>query len=240
MRDVDQYGIEGWKPFTIYEPIPASCIPEELPSLRKILHRIDILSPNAEEALGFLSINKSGINDPGVIELAAARFLSFGISRDASGYVVIRCGAMGAYGATLEAGTVKGWWTPAYWTPEDKDAVVDVTGKVNYLESNTSLKDSYARCWECIFGRTLSGALFDEWGRSRSVSPVSNTELQREKNSGTEIVRKRDLHSSSIGLRSNSPLPLPPGRFAAGKEPSQADRDRKMNKPVWESGPELY
>ncbi|CEL58137.1 putative protein C16C9,01c OS=Schizosaccharomyces pombe (strain 972 / ATCC 24843) GN=SPAC16C9.01c PE=4 SV=1 [Rhizoctonia solani AG-1 IB] len=131
LHDADQYGTKDRKPFTIYEPIPVSCVPEELPSLKQILHQIDILSPNAEEALGFLSINKSGVNDPIVIELAAAQFLSFGIGKNGSGYVIIRCGAMGAYGATLQVGIVKGWWTPAYWTPDNEGTVVDVTGAGN-------------------------------------------------------------------------------------------------------------
>ncbi|KDN37784.1 hypothetical protein RSAG8_09939, partial [Rhizoctonia solani AG-8 WAC10335] len=128
---VDVYSARDGKPLTIYEPIPISCVPEELPALKQILHRIDILSPNAEEALGLLSIDKAGVDDPSVIEHAAAQFLSFGIGKDASGHVILRCGAMGAYGATLEAGMVKGWWTPAYWRSEDKGAVVDVTGAGN-------------------------------------------------------------------------------------------------------------
>ncbi|KAF8742078.1 pfkB family carbohydrate kinase, partial [Rhizoctonia solani] len=227
MRDVDQYGIEGWKPFTIYEPIPASCIPEELPSLRKILHRIDILSPNAEEALGFLSINKSGINDPGVIELAAARFLSFGISRDASGYVVIRCGAMGAYGATLEAGTVKGWWTPAYWTPEDKDAVVDVTGAGNAflggLSAGLYLTNGDVR--EAMLYATISAGYI--------IQQVGLPRVEYRAPEGEEFWN-RDSPKERLALLKHR------SAFAAGKEPSQADRDREMNKPVCESGPELY
>ncbi|KAG8691794.1 hypothetical protein FRC11_009559 [Ceratobasidium sp. 423] len=131
IHDADTFGPKDWKPFTIYEPIPISCVPEELPALKDILHRIDILSPNAEEVLGLLSIDKAGVDDPSIIEFAAAQFLSFGIGKDASGYVVIRCGAMGAYAATLEAGIIKGWWTPAYWASADADAVVDVTGAGN-------------------------------------------------------------------------------------------------------------
>jgi sugar/nucleoside kinase (ribokinase family) len=104
------------------------CVPEELPALKQVLSRIDILSPNAEEALGLLSIDKAGEHDRSVIESAAARFLSFGVGEHGSGHVIIRCGAMGAYGATLRDQRMQGWWTPAYWTPKDTDAVVDVTG----------------------------------------------------------------------------------------------------------------
>jgi hypothetical protein len=87
------------------------------------------LSPNAEEALGLLSMDKAGVDTPSVIEHAAATFLSFGVGREGTGHVVIRCGALGAYGATMSAGAVKGWWIPAYWTPRDEGAVVDVTGR---------------------------------------------------------------------------------------------------------------
>ncbi|KAG8700081.1 hypothetical protein FRC09_006180 [Ceratobasidium sp. 395] len=131
IRDADTCGAADWVPFTIYEPIPFRCVPEELPALKTILNRIDVLSPNAEEALGLLSIDKADENTPSVIEQAAATFLSFGIGKDRSGYVVIRCGAMGAYGATLSSGKVAGWWVPAYWTAEDGSAVVDVTGAGN-------------------------------------------------------------------------------------------------------------
>ncbi|KAG9085524.1 hypothetical protein FS749_004354 [Ceratobasidium sp. UAMH 11750] len=131
MHDVDAYGAEGWVPLTIHEPIPFRCVPEELPALKRILNRIDILSPNAEEALGLLSIDKAGENTPSRIEQAAATFLSFGIGKDGSGHVIIRCGALGAYGATLSAGKVIGWWIPAYWTADDGGAVADVTGAGN-------------------------------------------------------------------------------------------------------------
>ncbi|KAF8760820.1 pfkB family carbohydrate kinase [Rhizoctonia solani] len=118
MQDADTYGVKDWKPFVIYEPIPFRCVPEELPALRQILHRVDILSPNAEEALGLLSIDKAGAYDYSVIEYAAARLLSFGVGKMLLG---------------IEGGIVRGWWTPAYWGPEDKGAVVDVTGKINHF-----------------------------------------------------------------------------------------------------------
>ncbi|KAJ1311012.1 hypothetical protein OPQ81_009518 [Rhizoctonia solani] len=158
MNDADTYGAKDWKPFTIYEPIPFSCVPEELPALKGILHRIDILSPNAEEALGLLSIDKAGVHNPSVIEFAATQFLSFGIGKDTSGYVIIRCGAMGAYAAILEAGIAKGWWTPAYWTSEDKGSVVDVTGAGNAFLGGLSagLHLSNGNVREAILYATIS------------------------------------------------------------------------------------
>lgn len=35
--------VTGWHPITVYEPIPNSCIPEELPNLEPLLPKIDIL-----------------------------------------------------------------------------------------------------------------------------------------------------------------------------------------------------
>ncbi|EUC65397.1 PfkB family carbohydrate kinase [Rhizoctonia solani AG-3 Rhs1AP] len=158
MQDVDKYGAKDWKPFTIYEPIPISCIPEELPVLKQILHQIDILSPNAEEILGLLSIDKTGADNPSVIEFAAARFLSFGIGKNTSGYVIVRCGAMGAYGATLEMGTVKGWWMPAYWRLQEKSEVVDHTGAGNAFLGGLSagLYLSNGSVHEAMFYATVS------------------------------------------------------------------------------------
>ncbi|CAE6522159.1 unnamed protein product [Rhizoctonia solani] len=160
MHDVDTFGPKDWEPFTIYEPIPICCVPEELPALKEILYRIDILSPNAGEALGLLSIDKAGVDDPSVIELAATQLLSFGIGKDASGCVIIRCGAMGAYAATLGAGVTRGWWTPAYWTSADTDAVVDVTGAGNAFLGGLSagLYLSNGNVREATFYATVSSS----------------------------------------------------------------------------------
>lgn len=158
LHDADVYGANDWKPFTIYEPIPFRCVPEELPALKQVLGRINILSPNAEEALGLLSIDKAGVDDSSVIESAAAQFLSFGVGPEGSGYVVIRCGAMGAYGATSKAGEIEGWWVPAYWGSEDAGAVVDVTGAGNAflggLSAGLSLSNGDVR--EALLYATVS------------------------------------------------------------------------------------
>ncbi|CAE7068734.1 unnamed protein product [Rhizoctonia solani] len=170
MHDADTYGAKDWKPFTIYEPIPFRCVPEELPALRQILHRIDILSPNAEEALGLLSIDKAGVDNHSVIEVAAARFLSFGVGANSLGYVIIRCGAMGAYAATLLAGIVRGWWIPAYWTSEDKGAVVDVTGAGNAFLGGLSagLRLSNGNVYEAVLYATVSaGYTIEQLGLPR-------------------------------------------------------------------------
>jgi len=118
--------VEGWSPTTIYEPIPDGCVPGQLPSLIKVLPSISILSPNAEEALGLLSVPLPVTYIK--IEEAAVHFLDFGVGEGGQGSVVIRCGALGAYCASR---TTKGRWVEAFWGPNDLHHVVDVTGAGN-------------------------------------------------------------------------------------------------------------
>lgn len=114
----------GWSPRTIYEPIPDSCIPRELPALLEVLPAIDILSPNAEEALSFLAMPSTVTAD--AVKKAAEYFVEAGIGPDGNGTIVIRSGALGAYIASKK---LPGRWVEAYWTDQSK--VVDVTGAGN-------------------------------------------------------------------------------------------------------------
>lgn len=60
------------------------------------------------------------------VEKAASKFLSFGVGADGRGTVIIRSGSLGAFVASRSH---EGRWIDAYWTPQDVDRVVDVTGK---------------------------------------------------------------------------------------------------------------
>ncbi|KAL0580763.1 hypothetical protein V5O48_001228 [Marasmius crinis-equi] len=114
--------VQDWKPIAIYEPIPDRCIPEELPALTSILPQISVLSPNAEEALSLLSLPLPPTKAS--IEEAANIFVELG----AKEAVVIRSGGLGAYVLTKEKG---GKWIPAFWSSDDANEVVDVTGAGN-------------------------------------------------------------------------------------------------------------
>ncbi|KAJ7667811.1 Ribokinase-like protein [Mycena polygramma] len=124
MSEVQQ--TPGWHPTIIYEPIPDRCVPDELGPLVKILPQIDILSPNAEEALGLLSLPLPP--SKGRIEEAAQKFLELGVGVDGNGCVVIRSGSMGACVALKDRSAR---WVPAFWTEKDADKIVDVTGAGN-------------------------------------------------------------------------------------------------------------
>lgn len=123
MDEVDE--IEGWHPTTIYEPIPDRCVPEELPALRIILSRIDILSPNAVEALTILSMPVENVTRAR-IEDACSQLLEMGVGKEGKGAVIIRSGELGAYVKQVERG---GLWVDAYWGGDRAEKVVDVTGK---------------------------------------------------------------------------------------------------------------
>ena len=126
MDEVDQ--VDGWHPMTIYEPIPARCVPEELPALRAILPKIDILSPNAVEALTILSMPVENVTRI-VIEDACSQFLAMGVGKEGKGAVIIRSGELGAYVKQIGR---EGLWVDAYWGGDRPEKVVDVTGKGEY------------------------------------------------------------------------------------------------------------
>ncbi|KAJ7179329.1 Ribokinase-like protein [Mycena filopes] len=110
----------GWTPTVIYEPIPDRCVPEELAALVQVLPQISILSPNAEEALSLLSLPLPPTKK--LIEEAALKFLEFGVD------VIIRSGSMGACVGLKNQHTR---WVPAFWTSNDENKIVDVTGAGN-------------------------------------------------------------------------------------------------------------
>ncbi|KAG8928527.1 hypothetical protein FRC02_006803 [Tulasnella sp. 418] len=114
----------GWNPVIIYEPIPNRCVPEQLPALLVVLPKIDILSPNAEEAMGLLSMPLPVTMSK--VEEAARDFIGHVKSA-----VIIRSGELGAY--VLRRGDLNGIWVPPYWTQDESDQlkVVDVTGAGN-------------------------------------------------------------------------------------------------------------
>jgi len=80
-------------------------------------------SPNAEEALGLLSMPFPVTQLK--IEEAAAKFLDYGVGDSGKGSVVIRSGTLGAY---VVSRTAKGRWVEAFWGLNDLHRVVDVTG----------------------------------------------------------------------------------------------------------------
>jgi len=102
------------------------CVPEELPALKDIVGSISILSPNSEEALSLLTMPLPPTKTS--IEQAAQTYLDIGIGPAGSGCIIVRSAHLGAYVKTRSR---EGLWVDAYWTVDDKEKVVDVTGAGN-------------------------------------------------------------------------------------------------------------
>ncbi|KLO15659.1 Ribokinase-like protein [Schizopora paradoxa] len=146
--------VPEWHPVTIFEPIPDRCVPAELPSLLEVLPHIDILSPNAEEALSLLSI--SDLPSKEVIEEACMRFLNYGVGPNGRGHVIIRSGELGALVACREKPAK---WIDAFWTNEDASKVVDVTGAGNSFLGGLSAGLYYTNdVYEATFFASVSAS----------------------------------------------------------------------------------
>jgi len=124
------HAVPDWRPTTIYEPIPVrvhhNTFTAELPMLLEVLPHIDILSPNADEALSLLSLPLPPTKAH--IEEACSRFLAYGVGQEGRGHVVIRSGGLGACVSSRDHAIQ---WVDALWTSQDKEKIVDVTGAGN-------------------------------------------------------------------------------------------------------------
>jgi len=184
---------EGWKPITIYEPIPDRCIPDELPALKKVLHLICILSPNAEEAFSLLSrpvpVSKVGIEE------AAKEFLGFGVGYEGSGWVIIRSGALGAFVTSRD---IEGAWVDAFWTAADVDKVVDVTGAGNSFLGGLAagLEFTGGNVLEATFYASVSSSFVIEQG---GLPTITNSEMWNGDQPRRRLAELRSRFNRSIG-----------------------------------------
>ena len=118
-------------------------------------------SPNAEEALAFLSMPMPPTKD--LIEEACRRFLDMGVGSNGNGSVIIRSGALGA---CVGARSSPCRWVDALWTESDSGKVVDVTGSPSGLEpTKPRLTGSLFRCRQWFPGWVGSRPGVEQRGR---------------------------------------------------------------------------
>lgn len=91
-------------------------------------------SPNAEEALSLLSL--PGPPCKKTIEQAADMFIQLGVGDHETGYVIIRSGPLGAYVVQKRS---DGVWIDAFFSESTSESIVDVTGRMTYLNISLSL-----------------------------------------------------------------------------------------------------
>jgi len=115
-----QNGIND-KPLFLWEPVPGVCSPEDWKGCLEAMKVVDVISPNVNEAAGFLGRT---IDE----ELPFAKFkkqVEILAKEYQSGAAVFRCGKYGCYVAAKS--TLK--WLPAYHQTGEK--VIDPTGGGN-------------------------------------------------------------------------------------------------------------
>ncbi|GEQ68808.1 hypothetical protein JCM33374_g2477 [Metschnikowia sp. JCM 33374] len=105
----------------IFEPFPEICVAENIDSLHAMLHKVDVFTPNLNEAADFYSMDALP-QSAASIEALASKFLA---SAPVHGGVVLRCGALGCFVKTRDVSIM----LPAYH--QDQKHVVDVTGGGN-------------------------------------------------------------------------------------------------------------
>ncbi|WVQ82609.1 hypothetical protein IAT38_004740 [Cryptococcus sp. DSM 104549] len=124
-----QPGSSEHKAKFVWEPLPLSCIPDELQTILSLSSAFAIFSPNLLELQSILSIPPSPSPTHSDAETAAHAFNDLLSSRHPSQRpaIIVRAGELGSF--TLS----EKWtgWMPAYWTEEEQKEVVDVTGGGN-------------------------------------------------------------------------------------------------------------
>lgn len=115
-------------PIWVWEPVPDSCIPEELESCKQAAKIVDVTSPNYMELCSLFGLeahNTKGNVDREKIVECANRLLEIEGShgRRVPGSIVVRAGKEGSFIFPEKQ------WVPAYH--EDQSKVVDPTGGGN-------------------------------------------------------------------------------------------------------------
>ncbi|KAK6464838.1 hypothetical protein DFJ63DRAFT_96173 [Scheffersomyces coipomensis] len=114
------------QPIYIYEPLPDDCKHENLMKLTQLLPKIDIFTPNLDEACELVGINKKAneLIDNSYLKDITQKFNQY--LRLANSGTVLRCGPLGCFIETIDKQTYN---LPAYHLDQTK--VIDVTGGGN-------------------------------------------------------------------------------------------------------------
>ncbi|ODV77376.1 Ribokinase-like protein [Suhomyces tanzawaensis NRRL Y-17324] len=107
-------------PVYVFEPFPADCVPERMELLARVLQKIDVFTPNLDEACALLGVDK-----PATDYLVVTSQFQQHMKIPNSG-TLVRCGADGCYIHTVDGLKAH---LPAYH--QDQTKVVDVTGGGN-------------------------------------------------------------------------------------------------------------
>lgn len=179
-------------PLFVWEPVPDSCTPEELPQALEALKYVDVISPNHHELaslFGETDKDPFGTSELQILERQCNELLIKGFGKRPSA-VVVRRGERGVF-ISSDARSV---WFPAYHRPQDElsDAerlnwtqkVVDPTGGgnaflggfcqgllVTWPEGRTEFEEA------AIYGTVAAGFAIEQIGMPSLSYTASGEEL---------------------------------------------------------------
>lgn len=144
------------KPLFIFEPFPDVCIAENMETLKKMLHKVDVFSPNLHEAAGFAGLSQMPQSEDEIKQLAQV-FLEH---TSPAGGIALRCGELGCYVLTRDLSIM----LPAYH--HDQSNVVDVTGGGNSFCGAFVTALTLSNDWLIagIIGSLASGCVIESLG----------------------------------------------------------------------------
>lgn len=154
------------KPLFIFEPFPEVCTQDNLENLKKMLYKVDVFSPNLNEAASFVGLEKLPRSEEDIKRLAEI-FLEHA---PPSGGIALRCGELGVYILTRNLSIM----LPAYH--QDQSKVIDVTGGGNsfcgaFLTA-LCLSDDWLIAG--VMGNLASGCVIETLGMPKLLNEVWN------------------------------------------------------------------
>ena len=108
------------RPIFVWEPVPDSCVPSELPALLETMEYVDVLSPNLDEFATLLDVKIDVDERSGrqILERKCNEVLALGFGSKPSA-IVVRLGERGCYCAQF----VRQFFFPAFHGPSSDPAV---------------------------------------------------------------------------------------------------------------------
>ncbi|KAL2352591.1 MAK32-like protein [Cryomyces antarcticus] len=175
------------RPLFIWEPVPDTCIPSEMPNFLKALLHVDIVSPNHSELGGIFNHSLSWPNgdvDVQGVQRCCDAFLHHGVGPESRGAMVVRAGKDGCY---IASNTEMKRWLPAVHPPSSKK-VVDPTGGGNgFLGGFAVGLVRWSREAGHGFGRLQEAAIWGSVAASFCIEQVGMPILERSRTGQEEM-----------------------------------------------------
>lgn len=161
------------KPLYIFEPFPEVCVHENLGALNDMLPKVDVFTPNLNEAADLAGLEKLPSTKEEIEQLAR----SFQKFMAPTGGVVLRCGELGCFVLSNDVSIM----LPAYH--QDQSKVVDVTGGGNSFCGAFITALVLSKNWLIagIMGNLASGCVIESLGMPKLREELWNGRSVKER-----------------------------------------------------------